>query len=371
MKIAQSNVAMEGSSSRNLYYQVSERLELTSTGRAQAPAEAPAAQQATEAEEGVLVDLSSEQEKAAQQAIATATQQAPRLRRTGPSDLGITDENSLKLRLLEMMLYHMTGKRMKLFDQSAYGTRQDSSMHISDWIGSFFRGGSGLSTFGMEYDYQETRIETEQVAFKANGAVRTEDGRTITFDVEMMMERAEMEQKSFSLRIGSAAQQHQQVCDPLVIAYGGGTPELSGERHAFDLTMDGNDEQITFAVNGSGFLALDKNGDGTINDGGELFGPQSGNGFSELALYDMDGNGWIDENDPVFSQLRVLTLNEDGERVLFSLGELGVGAIYLNNVETQYNMKEGADTQGVMRSSSVFLKENGEAGTIHHIDLTI
>ena len=41
--------------------------------------------------------------------------------------------------------------------------------------------------------------------------------------------------------------------------------------------------------------ALDINEDGKINDGKELFGTASGNGFGDLAAYDQDNNGWIDE----------------------------------------------------------------------------
>lgn len=48
---------------------------------------------------------------------------------------------------------------------------------------------------------------------------------------------------------------------------------------------------------GGVFLALDKNGDSVINDGKELFGAATGQGFKELAIYDSDKNYWIDEND--------------------------------------------------------------------------
>ncbi len=39
-----------------------------------------------------------------------------------------------------------------------------------------------------------------------------------------------------------------------------------------------------------------------INDGSELFGTSSGDGFKDLATYDEDENGWIDENDSIFSK---------------------------------------------------------------------
>lgn len=58
-------------------------------------------------------------------------------------------------------------------------------------------------------------------------------------------------------------------------------------------------------MRGSGFLALDRNQNGVVDDGSELFGTQSGDGFAHLALYDQDSNGWIDANDPVFDKLRI------------------------------------------------------------------
>ena len=60
------------------------------------------------------------------------------------------------------------------------------------------------------------------------------------------------------------------------------------------------------------FLALDLNGDGRINNGSELFGALSGNGFADLAQYDSDANGWIDENDEIFQRLKVWSGADDG-----------------------------------------------------------
>ena len=73
----------------------------------------------------------------------------------------------------------------------------------------------------------------------------------------------------------------------------------------FDIDADGEEESISYLQGGSGYLALDKNGDGVINDGSELFGTKSGDGFADLAEYDADGNGWIDENDPIFDKLLI------------------------------------------------------------------
>ena len=130
--------------------------------------------------------------------------------------------------------------------------------------------------------------------------------------------------------------------------------------------MDG----VSYLGSGSGYLALDKNGDGTINDGNELFGPQTGNGFNDLAKYDADGNGWIDENDPIWSQLKIWCKNEDGTETLYTLAEKGLGAICLQNVATDFALNNDKNqTNGYIRSTGIFLYENGNVGTVQHLDV--
>ncbi len=274
------------------------------------------------------------------------------------------DENSqtdVRLRLLEAMVFAFTGKRIRLraVDKDLL-QRGDEARTLGR------SGGQGQADWGLEYDSFHSYEETERLRYAASGQVNTQDGRTISFRLELNLSRSYYEQSSVSLRMGSRPR-----IDPLVIAYAGTAPVLSNEKYDFDLNADGKAEHISFAAAGSGFLALDKNGDGRINDGSELFGPQSGNGFMELRAYDMDNNGWIDEADPVFGKLSILTMGADGNTALFSLGKAGVGAIYLNEIKTEYSFSNPKDSDGVMRASSIFLRENGTAGTVHHIDLTI
>ncbi len=108
------------------------------------------------------------------------------------------------------------------------------------------------------------------------------------------------------------------LCDPIVLNLDTDATTLSDQTFLFDLDADGTEDRIAALGPGSGFLALDQNGNGRLDDGNELFGTKSGNGFADLAAYDEDGNGWIDENDAVFDLLKVWYRDSSGKDVLVS-----------------------------------------------------
>ncbi len=208
--------------------------------------------------------------------------------------------------------------------------------------------------------------EKESVAFASKGKVTTADGREVSFNVEVGMSREFMQYYREEYDIA----QFQRVCDPLVINLQNDMATLSDQKFLFDIDADGEQDEISMLGAGSGYLALDKNDDGVINDGGELFGPKSGNGFADLAEYDEDGDGWIDEDDDVWSKLKVWCKDETGKDVLLSLRESGVGAICLQNQATDFTLNNAENvSQGYLRSTGIFLYENGNVGTVQHLDL--
>ncbi len=218
------------------------------------------------------------------------------------------------------------------------------------------------ATFVSENYYEET----ENVLYKSTGKVTTADGRIIEFGLELGMSRSFQEYYKEEYDMS----QLQRVCDPLVINFDGNVANLTDQKFFFDIDADGEEDEISNLAAGSGYLALDKNNDGKINDGSELFGPQSGDGFADLAEYDEDGNGWIDENDSVFHKLKIWCRNEKGENELYTLAEKGVGAICLQKAATNFALKNADNSdKGYIRSTGIFLYENGNVGSVQHLDL--
>ncbi|MEN2425358.1 hypothetical protein [Chromobacterium vaccinii] len=215
----------------------------------------------------------------------------------------------------------------------------------------------------QDIDYQQQ----QQLSFTAKGQITTQDGKQLQFSLNMQMQSSYQYHSSQSYQSGG-----KKSCDPLMVNLGGGAGSLDGASVSFDLQNNGQMVSLPFSSQG-GWLALDKNGDGKINDGSELFGPQSGNGFADLAKLDSNHDGVIDESDPAFAQLKIWTgRGSDGKDQLSSLKDAGIGAILLPSVDAPLTMRadaSDADPQAQMRRAGVFVKEDGQAGMISQLDI--
>lgn len=352
MKIAEYALTMQASHSRSQQTSVRESLRVE--------VDRPATRPAPPADLQVTISAAGQQRQAADAAAIDGAS----------SDV----QNDPRMQLLILMIEKMTGHKVRLFDAGQLHAAQPAQAPAAQpsQTGTAPAGSQPAAPpragFSADYSRVETYSESEQTTMQASGVIKTSDGKEIQFSLNLAMQYQYSETSTTTVHVGDAPRK----TDPLVINFNGTAAQLSSQRFAFDLNSDGNNEQINVPLSGSGFLALDLNGDGRINNGGELFGPGTGNGFAELAKYDGDHNGWIDANDAVFQQLKVWTKDAAGNDKMSSLASIGMGALSLQAIATPFDLKTATNQLlGAIRSTSVAIAENGTVGTVQQVDLTV
>jgi hypothetical protein len=273
---------------------------------------------------------------------------------------GASGQQERLLLLVEELISRMLAVLSGELAPAETGDMQGAALSTSDDTGTSVREMTWSRTT------TETISEHESTEFSSTGKVLTADGRSLDFTLDLCMSR------DFSCVRKSEESGSVKLLDPLVINFDGLAAELDGTRLAFDLDADGKAESVAGLGAASGYLAIDRNGDGCVNDGSELFGTCSGDGFADLAALDSDGNHWIDEADAAYDTLRVWQRDENGQSTLTGLREHGVGALYLGSSETPFSLKDDDNRLlGQVRASGIYLNEDGSAGTLQQIDLAV
>ncbi|WJF89257.1 calcium-binding protein [Paraburkholderia bonniea] len=147
--------------------------------------------------------------------------------------------------------------------------------------------------------------------------------------------------KDLSLALGAI--------DPLILDLNGDGIHTTGVDQStahFDFTGEGHRTHTGWITTGDGFLVLDRDSNGAIDTGHELFsnftklanGTLAANGFQALREFDSNKDGVIDANDAIWSSLKIWRdRNGDGatqQGELLSLTELGILSINLSKEES-------------------------------------
>ena len=222
------------------------------------------------------------------------------------------------------------------------------------------QGDGGEVQFDLKYRRQESYREVEATSFRATGSVATADGRQIDFTAALDLARVYARTETISLRATGTIDPAAAAPDPALAPAPASAPVPASAPAA---------SQPALSLGGS-VLGLDANGDGQIDLATELVG-QSGNGFSELAKFDEDGNGFIDAGDSIFSKLALVDQGPNG-LTADTLTVRGVGAISTGSVSTPYRYTDGSNqTVANLSRSGIYLNENGTTGIAQQVDVLI
>lgn len=161
--------------------------------------------------------------------------------------------------------------------------------------------------------------------------------------------------------------------DPLILDLDGDGIELLARTSAspvFDIDADGFAEQTGWVRGGDGFLTLDRNGNGRIDDASEMFGGAGRSGFEALRALDSNTDGVIDANDAAYAALTVWR-DDNGDGVtdageLHTLTALGISAIGLNSTPTRTEL-----SGNVVTATGSFTWADGRTGEIADVSLRL
>ncbi|WP_289078787.1 hypothetical protein [uncultured Thalassospira sp.] len=219
---------------------------------------------------------------------------------------------------------------------------QELSLNISNGASQINLGVLSASSQRVEIDISAFEAKFSRIGGQANVSISE-------FKAHIEMVRIEI------------AQIFQQ--DPLILDLDGNGIDITSlkDGQLFDIDGDGTIDQTAWIKGADALLALDRNGDGEINDGRELFGDQHGakDGFAELSKFDDNLDGLIDQQDGVFSSL--VLLRTDGSQQ--GLADAGIKSISLAMVTPIDKRLIGGD----LVAQSQFERDDGSTGQVGEV----
>ena len=278
----------------------------------------------------------------------------------------LTPAESLQKKIIEML----SGSPIKLFDaihqRISKLEEYNNNLFISassfsnallsvgiEINGQFVSESASLNIKERLYEYERLDFSTS-ITLNSEGSTR-EMSLSLSFTRELEI-YSELQMSAVEFK------------DPLIVNLGNKSNLFADSSKQFDLDADGSKEEIPDLNSGVYYLALDRNNNGVIDNGSELFGARTGNGFGELSHFDSNQNGVIENQDEQFGHLKLW----DGEHSLSNLSDSGITGISLSASNTPFTFTNGVGSPiARLRQTSVFITDKQTLGAIHQIDIAV
>ena len=283
----------------------------------------------------------------------------------------------IKLQLMILVLESFLGRALDISDFSFNSDKQHSSKEkvngtlssINDIFsapsaelinidGQSFQQGDLLSV-------EQWRSHEQHLNYQVQGVFNVND-QELSLDYNFALSS---EHVSYSKIEMSAAA----LKDPIIVQFGSqGLGNIKGQKE-FAINQDNTLDSLPIFSGDVGYLVYDKNQNQQADDGSELFGPKTGQGFAELAQLDSNNNGFIDVGDQQFEQLYLWQPSDDNQTEQWlSLKEANIQAISLSAISTSFDFyDQQGKVQAQLRQSSFAISEDGFGRGVHQIDVRI
>lgn len=284
---------------------------------------------------------------------------------------------TVRLQLMVLVLEQFLGRSLDIGEVSLSDKISQSHHNVHDNALFLQQSSSALNAEIMTIDGQSFQqgdlVSVEQwhsreqnLAYQVQGVFDIND-KELTLNYEFALSS---EQVSYSkIEMTAAA-----LKDPLIVQYGAqGLGDIKGQT-AFSINQDNIVDSLPIFSGDIGYLVFDKNDNQQADDGSELFGPQSGQGFVELSQLDSNKNGFIDTEDEQFEQLYLWKPSDNAStpEQWLSLKDVKIQAISLSAINTPFDFYDDkGEIQAQLQQSSFAISESGQGRGVHQVDVRI
>lgn len=292
--------------------------------------------------------------------------EAPKIEKTQNQSTSDTEENEEDCKQFSAL--HTIGQVKKILEQLVSGKLTEWLTSEQSDLTAFCQqvpGDGPTASNGQDATPPSSRPASDQVlvnyryqqlSASFTGEVSLSDGTSMQWDFQFAQIESE-----FNFVLQRAAE----VKDPLVLSLDG-SYRATGQWLNFAMSSD-SQGRLDKLSGAQYYLVHDKNQNGRADDGSELFGPTSGQGFAELAQLDDDGNGFIDQADHAFNQLYAWQPDQG----LRSLSAVQIGALSVTSAATSFDYYQQEQLQARLSRSGIALTTDRQVALLQQVDFTV